>query len=84
MFYSRTENPVSHITKGDEEKYINNGFVKVEESAMCVVRYLMLLNMLYRILSNDELIKIFITRHSNDIKLYTLRFLRAPLPPRWQ
>ena len=38
MFYSRTEAPKSRITKDDEEKYLNNGYVKVEESAMCAVR----------------------------------------------
>jgi hypothetical protein len=38
MFYSRTDNPKSHIIKSGEERYLNQGYVKVEESAMCVVR----------------------------------------------
>ena len=37
MFYSSTENPMSHISTNEEEKYLNKGFIKIEESAMCVV-----------------------------------------------
>ena len=38
MFYSRTETPKGRITKDEEEQYLNIGYVKVEESAMCAVR----------------------------------------------
>ena len=37
MFYSSTENPMSHVSKAEEEEYLDKGFIKVEESAMCVV-----------------------------------------------
>ena len=38
MFYSQTEPPKSHIIKSEEEKYLDKGYMKVDESAMCVVR----------------------------------------------
>ena len=38
MFYSTTDNPRLRVTKHEEEKYIEKGFIKVEESATCVVR----------------------------------------------
>ena len=40
MFYSRTEHPESRITKDKEESYLNKGYVKIEDSAMCAVRKL--------------------------------------------
>ena len=38
MFYSPIENTKSHIIKSEEERYLNKSYIKVEESAMCVVR----------------------------------------------
>ena len=38
MFYSTTENPHLRVTKEEEEQYFNRGFIKVDESAICVVR----------------------------------------------
>ena len=38
MFYSTTENPRLRVTNEKELKYIREGFVKIEESATCVVR----------------------------------------------
>ena len=42
MFYSTTENPRLRVTNKEELKYINEGFVKIEESATCVVRKIIL------------------------------------------
>ena len=37
MFYSTTENPRLRVTKKEELKYTSEGFIKIEESATCVV-----------------------------------------------
>ena len=37
IFYSQTEGYKNHVTQEEEEKYLNKGYVKVEESAMCAV-----------------------------------------------
>lgn len=37
MFYSTTENPRLRVTKKEELKYISEGFVRIDESATCVV-----------------------------------------------
>ena len=37
MFYSRAENPRLRVTKEEEEQYYDRGFVKIDESAICVV-----------------------------------------------
>ena len=37
MFYSTSENPRLRVTKKEEYEYLEKGFVKVEESAICVV-----------------------------------------------
>ena len=37
MFYSTAENPHLRITKEEEEQYYDRGFIKIEESAICVV-----------------------------------------------
>ena len=42
MFYSTNENPRLRVTKKEELKYISEGFVKIEESATCVVREIIL------------------------------------------
>ena len=42
MFYSTTENPRLRVTNKEELKHISEGFVKIEESATCVVRKIIL------------------------------------------
>ena len=42
MFYSTTENPRLRVTYKEELKYISEGFAKIEESATCVVRKIIL------------------------------------------
>ena len=37
MFYSTSENPRLRVTKKEEDEYLDRGFIKVEESAICVV-----------------------------------------------
>ena len=37
MFYSTAENPHLRITKEEEEEYYDKGFIKIDESAICVV-----------------------------------------------
>ena len=37
MFYSTSENPRLRVTKKEEDEYLDRGFVKIEESAICVV-----------------------------------------------
>ena len=37
MFYSTAENPRLRVTKEEEEQYYDRGFVKIDESAICVV-----------------------------------------------
>ena len=37
MFYSTAENPHLRITKEEEEQYYDKGFIKIDESAICVV-----------------------------------------------
>ena len=37
MFYSTSENPRLRVTKKEEDEYLDRGFVKVKESAICVV-----------------------------------------------
>ena len=37
MFYSTSENPRLRVTKEEEDEYLDRGFIKVEESAICVV-----------------------------------------------
>ena len=37
MFYSASENPRLRVTKKEEDEYLDRGFIKVEESAICVV-----------------------------------------------
>ena len=37
MFYSTSENPRLRVTRKEEDEYLDRGFIKVEESAICVV-----------------------------------------------
>ena len=38
MFYSTAENPHLRVTQEEEQQYYDRGFVKIDESAICVVR----------------------------------------------
>ena len=39
MYYSTKGTVKARVTKNDEAEYLSRGYVRVEESAICVVRF---------------------------------------------
>ena len=68
MFYSTAENPRLRVTKEEEEQYYDRGFVKIDESAICVVcsKYFSV-----QLIIDRPFIKIFIVRKYFQFQLLT-------------
>ena len=68
MFYSTAGNPRLRVTKEEEEQYYDRGFVKIDESAICVVcsKYFSV-----QLIIDRPFIKIFIVRKYFQFQLFT-------------